>query len=130
LGLSSSLRTRIGVRVGWLENQRSPAASYPEIEALYSEKAVWYAAKLASGYDATLHLLHVFQTPFHGSVPYQGTRLKVDQIKSYASAAEQQVKEDLDELLGQLQKRASRLQPICNLDIHSSKLSKRPIVWK
>jgi len=68
-----------------------------------SEKAVWYAAKLASGYDATLHLLHVFQTPFHGSVPYQGTRLKVDQIKSYASAAEQQAKEDLDELLGQLQ---------------------------
>jgi Universal stress protein family len=67
-----------------------------------SKKAVWYAAKLASGYDAMLHLLHVFQTPFHASLPYQGTRLKVDQIKSYASAAEQQAKEDLDELLGKL----------------------------
>jgi len=51
----------------------------------------------------------VFQTPFHASLPYQGTRLKVDQIKSYASAAEQQAKEDLDELLGQLQKKGVKV---------------------
>jgi hypothetical protein len=42
-----------------------------------------------------LHLLHVFQTPFHASLPYQGTRPKVDQIQSYAIAAEQQAKEDV-----------------------------------
>jgi hypothetical protein len=56
-----------------------------------------------------LHLLHVFQTPFHASLPYQGTRPKVDQIQSYASAAEQQAKEELDELLGQLQKKGIKV---------------------
>src|SRR5437016_1126979 len=95
------------------------AAAHSELSMVYrnilvpvdfsanSEKAVWYAAKLASGYDAML--LHVFQTPFHASLPYQGTRLKVDQIQSYASAAEQQAKEELDELLGQLQKKGIKV---------------------
>jgi nucleotide-binding universal stress UspA family protein len=58
----------------------------------------------------TLHLLHVFQAPFYGSTPYQGTRLKVDQIKSYESAAEQQAKENLETLLRQLQNKGTKVE--------------------
>jgi universal stress protein A len=75
-----------------------------------SEKVVSYAVRLASRDDPTLHLLHVFQAPFFGSTPYQGTRLKIDQIKSYESAAEQQAKENLEELLGRLQNKGIKVE--------------------
>ena len=75
-----------------------------------SEKVVSYAAKLVSRDDATLHLLHVFQAPFFGSTPYQGTRLKVDQIKSYESAAEQQAKENLEGVLEKLQSKGVKVE--------------------
>lgn len=76
----------------------------------HSEKSVAYAAKLASRDDAKLALLHVVQTPQYASLPFRGTQLKLDEITSHGSAAEQQAAANLAEIEGRLLQKGIKVE--------------------
>jgi universal stress protein A len=80
----------------------------------HTEKTVSHATKLASRFEAKLTLLHVFQTPEYASLPYQGTRLKLDELKltSEFSLAEQLAAEKLAELESRLRQQGLKVESL------------------
>ena len=78
----------------------------------HTEKTVSHATKLAACFDAKLTLLHVFQTPEYASLPYQGTHLKVDELKAGFSIAEQQAAEKLAELEGRVRQKGIKVESL------------------
>jgi universal stress protein A len=78
----------------------------------HTEKTLLHATKLAARFDAKLTLLHVFQTPEFASLPYQGTHLKTDELKSGFSMAEQQAAEKLAELEGRVRQKGIKVESL------------------
>ena len=78
----------------------------------HTEKTVSHATNLAARFDARLTLLHVFQTPEYASLPYQGTHLKVDELKSGFSVAEQQAAAQLAELEGRVRQKGIQVESL------------------
>jgi nucleotide-binding universal stress UspA family protein len=61
----------------------------------HSNATVSYAEKVASQYHATVHLLHVFEVPDAGAIPFDHRQENLGQIKSQIDRPEQEAKENL-----------------------------------
>ena len=78
----------------------------------HTEKTVANATNLAARFKAKLTLLHVFQTPEYASLLYQGTHLKMDELRSSLSFAEQQAAEQLGELEGRVRQKGIQVESL------------------
>jgi nucleotide-binding universal stress UspA family protein len=68
----------------------------------HSKTTVSYAGKLASCYHATVHLLHVFEVPDAGAIPFDHRQGNRGRIMSQIDWPEQEAKENLKAFENQL----------------------------
>lgn len=68
----------------------------------HSKMTVAYAGKFASCYHATVHLLHVFEVPDAGAIPFDHRQRNRGRIMSQIDQPEQEAKENLKAFENQL----------------------------
>ncbi|MBV9106877.1 MAG: universal stress protein [Verrucomicrobia bacterium] len=77
----------------------------------HSKKTVSYATRIATRYNSTIYLLHVFQIPDYVVTPYAHRKQASAEVQSHVDEAEQDARENLEAFAQELSKSGITVQP-------------------
>jgi nucleotide-binding universal stress UspA family protein len=77
----------------------------------HSKRTVSYATRIATRYNSTIYLLHVFQIPDYVVTPYARRKQNSAEVQSQVDAAEQDARENLEAFAQELSNRGIKVQP-------------------